>query len=79
MGDLINNVLAIDGARASALFRETPDGGTKVSLRSKGDVNVNAVAAKFGGGGHRNASGISMSVPLAEAIQKVLPELRLIV
>jgi phosphoesterase RecJ-like protein len=79
MGDLINNVLAIDGARASALFRETPEGGTKVSLRSKGDVNVNAVAALFGGGGHRNASGISMDVPLAEAMNRVLPELRRIV
>ncbi len=78
-GDLINHILAIDGARASALFRETPDGGTKVSLRSKGVVDVNAVATKFGGGGHRNASGITMTAPLPAAMEQVLPELRRIV
>jgi phosphoesterase RecJ-like protein len=32
----------------------------KVSLRSKGDVNVARIAEKFGGGGHKNASGLSV-------------------
>ncbi len=40
----------------SAFFRETED-GWKVSLRSRGSLNVAGIAARFGGGGHRNAAG----------------------
>jgi len=57
-GDLANLALAIDGVVVSALFREMPGGETKVSLRSKGEVDVATLAGGFGGGGHRNASGI---------------------
>ena len=35
-------------------------GTTRVSLRSKGEVDVRSVAASFGGGGHRNAAGFSI-------------------
>ncbi len=42
--------------KVSALFRQT-ENGWKVSLRSKGSVNVALVAAEFQGGGHRNAAG----------------------
>ena len=43
--------------RAAALVTELPDGVIRVSLRSKGDIDVRRVAEKFGGGGHRNAAG----------------------
>ena len=42
------------------LFRELPGGKVKVSLRSKGELDVSMLASEFGGGGHRNASGIVM-------------------
>jgi phosphoesterase RecJ-like protein len=53
-------LLAVDGVRVAILFRELPGGQVKVSLRSKGELDVSRVAAEFGGGGHRNASGIVM-------------------
>jgi phosphoesterase RecJ-like protein len=53
-------LLAVDGVRIAILFREMADGRVKVSLRSKGELDVQRIAAEFGGGGHRNASGIVM-------------------
>jgi len=70
--DLVNMLLAVDGVRAAALFKELPDGKTKVSLRSIGDTDINRLAVKLGGGGHLNASGILMSGPFDEGIRKVV-------
>jgi phosphoesterase RecJ-like protein len=53
-------LLAVDGVRVAILFRELPGGKVKVSLRSKGEIDVQRMAAEYGGGGHRNASGIVM-------------------
>lgn len=46
--------------------------GSKVSLRSMGDVDVQQIAAEFGGGGHKGAAGITMNVPPHEAARMVL-------
>lgn len=48
----------MDGCRIAAVFTEIVPGQVKVSLRSKGTVDVNRLARKWGGGGHRNAAGI---------------------
>ncbi|HJQ97145.1 MAG TPA: DHHA1 domain-containing protein, partial [Candidatus Polarisedimenticolaceae bacterium] len=79
-GDLVNMMLSVEGVVAAALVKEMPEGKTKVSLRSKGDVDVNRLASRFGGGGHKNASGISMAGPfeektrqIVEAMKEVLP------
>jgi phosphoesterase RecJ-like protein len=42
-------------------FKQVGPDDWRVSMRSKGDVNINAVAKEFGGGGHKNASGCSAS------------------
>ena len=55
-----------------AFFRELQDGRYRVSLRSKGKLDVAHVAESFGGGGHECASGCSLEGPLAEAIRQVL-------
>ncbi len=73
--DAINALLSIDGSQVAALFVELPDGQTKVSLRSRGGLDVSAVAEQFGGGGHRAASGIRVDKPLAEAQQMILDAL----
>ena len=53
----VNLSLAIDGIEITALLAQTPD-FIRVSLRSKGDINVNDLAhSYFNGGGHVNASG----------------------
>jgi len=56
--EMTTPLLAIEGVRIVLLFRELPEGRIKVSLRSKGEIDVYKLAAEFGGGGHRNASGI---------------------
>ena len=64
---LINNALRVRGVEAAVLVRELPEGGVKFSLRSVGAVNIQTVAAAFGGGGHKNASGGRLALPLEAA------------
>jgi phosphoesterase RecJ-like protein len=61
----------IEGVRVSALIREIP-GGSRVSLRSNGDVDVRAVASRLGGGGHHAAAGVVLDVPVEEARRLVI-------
>lgn len=58
---LINFPLSVKDVQAVAFFKEAGPGDWRVSLRSKGDVDVGAVARAYGGGGHRNAAGCSAS------------------
>jgi bifunctional oligoribonuclease and PAP phosphatase NrnA len=63
----INNLpLTVKEIVAVAFFKEIDTDEWRVSLRSKGEVNVNAVAKEFGGGGHKNASGCSAHGTLAQ-------------
>jgi len=64
-------LLAVDGVRVAILFRELSGGKVKVSLRSKGELDVQQMASEFGGGGHRNASGIVMSGTFDDVVAKV--------
>ena len=75
-GDLVNMLLAVDGVVAAALFKELPEGKTKVSLRSRGDVDVNALASQFGGGGHKNASGVTMTRPFEDGVRQIVEGMR---
>jgi len=74
--EIVNSVLTIDGVRVALLFKEMPGPRTKVSLRSKGSVDVNAMARNLGGGGHRNAAGILLPEPLERGREQVLAEVR---
>ncbi|MBD3273191.1 hypothetical protein GF385_02455 [Candidatus Dependentiae bacterium] len=66
-----NNFLSqIADVEYTLLFYETESGQTKVSLRSK-TKDVNKLAAKFGGGGHKNASGILSDEPINSLIKKI--------
>ena len=73
---LVNYALSIEGVEVALFFREIPDGRYRVSLRSKGQVNVAAVAEQFGGGGHNCASGCAVSGPLATSLELILTQLR---
>ena len=72
---LVNYALAIGDVQVAILFRELPDSRYRISLRSKGAVNVSAVAEHFGGGGHKCASGCSLDGPLAVAVSRVVDRL----
>ena len=62
MEGVINLPLSARDVEAVIMIK-TLDGVTRASLRSKGLVDVRAVAVTFGGGGHRNASGCTLEAP----------------
>ena len=73
---LVNYALSMADVQVAIFFRELPDRSYRVSLRSKGEVNVSTVAEHFGGGGHKCASGFSLDGPLAIAVSRVVDRLR---
>jgi phosphoesterase RecJ-like protein len=73
---LVNYALGISGVEVAVFFREVAHERVRVSIRSKGAVNVAEIAGKFGGGGHECAGGFSTEGPVREAEQRVLAELR---
>jgi phosphoesterase RecJ-like protein len=72
---LINLPLTAREIQAVVFFKVGADGDVRVSLRSKYDVDVRSVAARHGGGGHRNASGFMMRGPVAGVRDAILKEL----
>jgi len=73
---LVNYALGIAGVEVAAFFREVANERVRVSIRSKGAVNVAEIAGTFGGGGHECAAGFSTGGPLPAATELVLGELR---
>jgi len=69
--DLVNLTLAVKGTELAAILIEQPDGRIKVSFRSRGPVDCNLLAARFGGGGHKAAAGAILPGPFADAKAKV--------
>lgn len=56
--NLVNKLRETRGVEVGVLMTKISDDLTRVSLRSKGNLDVSAIASKFGGGGHRRAAGI---------------------
>lgn len=73
---LVNYALGIAGVEVAVFFREVANDRIRVSIRSKGAVNVAELASKFGGGGHECAGGFSTAGPAQAAEELVLSELR---
>jgi len=57
----INYPRSLSSVQVAGFIKETKKGSVSVSLRAKGEVDVAAVAAGFGGGGHKNAAGFRFS------------------
>lgn len=70
--DLVNRLRETKGVEVGILLTEQPDGSTRVSLRSKGLVDVSAVAKSMGGGGHHNAAGIKTPLTVDEIKRELL-------
>lgn len=68
---LVDYAIDLEGVTMAYFARETEDGRVKVSLRALEPWHVDQVAVRFGGGGHRLASGLTVNMPLAEAAQTV--------
>ncbi len=69
---LVNYPMSVGTVEAVAFLKECAPGAYRVSLRSKGDINVARIAEMFGGGGHRNASGCTLKGNWAEVEQEVV-------
>jgi phosphoesterase RecJ-like protein len=74
--ELVNYPRSIGSVKVGCLLRELGGGRVKVSLRAKGEVDVNRVAARFGGGGHANAAGCTIHGSLDGVTQQVLEAVR---
>jgi phosphoesterase RecJ-like protein len=73
---IVEDGLVVSGTELSAFFELKPDDGLKVSLRSKGKINVSTLAQEFGGGGHPGAAGIGFKTDGAANRELVLARLR---
>ncbi len=71
--DVVNMVLNIAVVQLVCYFR-TVNGKVRVSLRSKGDLNVSKIAENFNGGGHKNAAGLTMQTDNIVEAKKMLLE-----
>ena len=67
---------SIAGVEVAICFREAEGDLVRVSLRSRGGADVSAIAARFGGGGHRQAAGCALAGRLPEIRERVLAAAR---
>jgi phosphoesterase RecJ-like protein len=70
---LINLPLTVKEIQAVVFFKQDEGEQYRVSMRSKGDIDIGAVAKSFGGGGHKNAAGCTVSGAI-DALQKTFVE-----
>ena len=73
---IVNYALSIANVEAAFFLRELPEERIGVSLRSKGKLNVAAIAERLNGGGHGNAAGCTLPGPLSRAMEQILGEMR---
>jgi bifunctional oligoribonuclease and PAP phosphatase NrnA len=73
---IVNYAISVAGIEVAVFLRELPDHRVRLSLRSKGRVNVATLAERFGGGGHENASGCTIDGPMPAATELILRCLR---
>jgi phosphoesterase RecJ-like protein len=77
--EIINTPRAVAGVEAVAFLKQAEPGVGRVSLRSKGAVDVRSVATVFGGGGHTNAAGYEFTGDLESARDDLVPMLEALV
>lgn len=70
--DVVNKLLSVEGIKVAVLVAAMEPGITKLSLRSRSDVDVRIVAERFGGGGHIKAAGVRYRGEVDEAREAVL-------
>jgi len=74
--DYITFPQSIKGVEVSLLFKEVAPNSYRVSLRSRGNVDVSKIAQKFGGGGHHNAAGCSVEGDYPAVREKVFQQVK---
>lgn len=74
--DFINFPRSLEGSEVALLFRELSPEKYRVSLRSRGSVDVSRIAAEFEGGGHPQAAGCTVEGSLSKVKAKVLDRVK---
>ena len=74
--DVVGALRVVDRCEVAALFKESTDGGYRLSMRSRGRYNVMQIARTLGGGGHFRAAGATVPGPRDAAIESVLAAVR---
>jgi len=75
LNGIVNIALNIEGVKAGVLFKQRGEATTKVSLRTVGDADAKEICSLFSGGGHKNAAGCTIELPLDEAKKVFIKEL----
>lgn len=65
---IVDYAIDLEGVGMAYFAREIEGGKVKVSLRALEPCSVDQIAAQFGGGGHRLAAGLTLNMPLKEAV-----------
>lgn len=73
---MANLLLSVRGMRVAVVFIEKAGGKVEVSFRARPGTDISGVALRLGGGGHPQAAGCSLTLPLEEAHAQVLPLVR---
>lgn len=72
---IVTHALSVDGVMMVAFLCERPNGGVRVSLRSKPGYDISPIARRHGGGGHANAAGLTMEGGLEDVRTALVAEL----
>jgi phosphoesterase RecJ-like protein len=72
---LVNLPLTVKEIEAVVFFKQEDAGEYRVSLRSKGNIDIGAVAKEFGGGGHKNAAGCTISGPIDDLKRQLVEKM----
>lgn len=73
---LYSSLLAVKGVEAVVFVRQETENTCTAGLRSRDAIDVSQIAAKFGGGGHKNASGLSCTGKLETLIPAIVQEFK---
>jgi bifunctional oligoribonuclease and PAP phosphatase NrnA len=73
---IINQLLSVDAAKIAVVFTEKDNGKIDVGFRSRVGYDVSGIAARLGGGGHKQAAGALIDGPLDKARERVLTEVK---
>jgi phosphoesterase RecJ-like protein len=73
--DIIDNLKTVREARVAVILKQRPDRSYRVSLRSKGEIDVARIAESFGGGGHRLAAGFNIRATPQGCIDRIKAKL----
>jgi phosphoesterase RecJ-like protein len=73
--EVVNYGLLITGVQVAVLVKEQEANHFRISLRSQGSIDANAIAGVFGGGGHARAAGCRLEGSVEDVTQKLLAEI----